>query len=172
MTTTQDPAELLAALQRKTSFVDRAARPGWSFELAPILLEQNVQPGQVDPWTPEQRQQGVTLDFVHLTLKEHHRAEGRAGQRFALYGGTSQGSPQVMYEERARLALASVDGKPVPENDDERDAVWHALGKLGRQLCCARYIVATGEGEGEDDANGKALREAADRVAASFRVRV
>lgn len=169
----QDPSAVLAtlaALQAKTGFVDRKTRPGWTFELAPSLLEKHVQPGQVDPWTAEQRKNGVTVDFVHLTLRELERAEGRAGQRFARYGGNAQSSPQIIYQECARLALASVDGKEVPENEDERDAVWQALGKDGRRLCISRYVVETGDADSEE--NNRAFREAAERAHATFRVRV
>ncbi len=160
----------LAAIQAKTGFAARSKRPGWSFEISPSLLEKHVQPGQEDPWTPEQRAKGVTVDFVHLTLRELERAEGRAGQRFARYGGNAQSSPQIIYQESARLALASVDGKEVPENDDARDAVWQALGKDGRRLCISRYVIETGDADTEE--NNSAFREAAERAHATFRVRV
>jgi hypothetical protein len=160
-----DGQALLASLQKKTKFAPVEDRPGWGFDLSGTMLETVAQPTDGDPWTAEQRAKGLALDFVYLNLTEHQQAEGRAGRRFAAFGGDQFSTPIVLHEERAFIALASIDGVPAPKDIEQRERLWYWLGEKGRALVSLRYAVATGA---EDTA---AVSEAVERSSKSFRVR-
>ncbi|HEU4411187.1 MAG TPA: hypothetical protein VFS43_38395 [Polyangiaceae bacterium] len=154
--------DLVAALRKKTG-QDRENRPGWSFTLDGAALGPHLRPDEPDPFTPEQRENGVELDFVFLTLRETQEAEGRAGARLDAHGGSIFSLPTAIPEECTRAALWRVDGRPVGDEVD-RDRLWEALGKSGRVVCMGQYTRANASEEGS---LGRAVKKAAD----SFRVR-
>lgn len=159
-------ADFIATLQQKSGFVPSKDRPGWSMELDGGLLPASHPLGKPLRWTTEQREKGVELDFVFLTLEEHRKVEGRMARRFKKYGGDSQSLPHVMFEERCICALSRIDGKEL-ESDDERDRAWEEFGLIAQGVIASQYLLAT-------DVNPESIKaqaEAQARAARTFRVR-
>lgn len=158
---------LLRVLQKQTGFVPSHERPGWGFDLDGAVLEPNLRPDLPDAFTPAQRAGSIALDFVFLQQHEHQKAEGRAATLFRKYGGDPMSLRHVMIEERAFVALASIDGRPLVD-DAEKERLWAAMGQDAQGIIIQRYVAALG---GNDKARGAMLEGAVARSADTFRVR-
>ena len=137
----QNPVDTLTA---------RASRPGWTF-LVPgsCLKAASGFLGGTDPWSAEQRANGVVLGCNYLTSTEEEDilVELQKAGRLATIG-----SAQV------KKALATIDGKPIPHM--EKRNVWEALGPQGRSIAMAMFQQATNPSKEEVDAVQESFRVA------------
>lgn len=163
----QNADALLRVLQKQTGFVPSQERPGWGFDLSGAILEQNLRPDLPDAFTPAQRAGKVALDFVFLQQAEHQKAEGRVARQFQKYGGDSSTLRHVFIEQRAFVALASIDGRPLVD-EAEKERLWEALGLAAQGIICQRYYAAVG---GNDAESSKQIEDAVAMSAATFRIR-
>ena len=126
----------------------RAVRPGWCF-LVPgsCLKPAGAFLGGTDPWSAEQRANGVVVGCVFLTSSEEEDmlVELQKSGRIATIG-----SAQV------KKALASIDGKPIPHL--EKRNVWEALGSQGRSIAMSMFQKATSPAKEEQDAVEESFR--------------